>query len=385
MQESARNTGAPAKYCIALVILFGFNAWFQTACAQDESIYDRIWAAPVLYENPDNSTIQSFSLIGRYHGQYWSVRADQGNDADWENRRIIFGFDSELFQNFTLEAQMFVETGGGSIYGGLYVGYLEWASPDSDFSISIGRLDYLFTGYERSESSKRINAIERGLVVNQVMPGEVVGAHLKGKRGRFSYHGGWFSSSTEQEFDDFNSGSAAVIGGAYDTELFYDSGKLHLDYLHYPGDPEGNAFEPYRHIVSLWHRGEKGRLGMAVDLTWADPIESDNNIFGLTLEPTWMLLNKVFADNDPLQLAVRYQYARSDEDNGLSLQRRYEQEVTQGLGDRYQALYMGLNYYLYGHKLKLMAGGEYAKMKDRADDGGEYSGWTWFGAVRLYW
>ncbi len=53
------------------------------------------------------------------------------------------------------------------------------------FSISVGRLDYLFTGYERSESSKKINTIERGLLVNQIMPAEVVGAHLTGTTGPF--------------------------------------------------------------------------------------------------------------------------------------------------------------------------------------------------------
>jgi phosphate-selective porin OprO/OprP len=119
-------------------------------------------------------------------------------------------------------------------------------------------------------------------------------------------------------------------------------------------------------------------------LTMAQPLETDGHVFGLTIEPTWMLLNHVFAKNDPLQIAVRYQYASSSEDNGLTLQRRYEQKVTLGEGDHYQALYAGLNYYLYGQKLKLMMGGEYAQMKDDADDGGEYSGWTWFGAIRLY-
>ncbi len=123
---------------------------------------------------------------------------------------------------------------------------------------------------------------------------------------------------------------------------------------------------------------------MGVDLTLADPLETDGHVFGLTIEPTWMLSNELFGNNDPLQLAVRYQYATSNEDNGLSLQRRYEQKVTAGEGNRYQAFYAGLNYFLYGHKLKLMAGGEYAHMKDKANDGGKYRGWTWFGALRLY-
>jgi len=384
VQSSAHPAIRPLRYLVALIASISLNGWCQQDSGQNTDIYDKVWAVPVLYDNADNPTIQSFSLIGRYHGQYWSVRADEGDNQDWENRRKIVGFSSKWFQHFTLQAQMFLKTDGGSLYGGLYEAFIKWSPADIDFSISAGRLDYLFTGYERSKSSKKISAIERGLLVNQIMPAEVIGAHMRGKKGRFSYHAGLFSRSIEQEFDDFNSGSAAVIGAAYDTPLFYDKGSLHLDYLHNSGNSEGNAFRPYRHVTSLWHRGDSGRLGVGIDLTMALPLETDGHVFGLTIEPTWMLLDSLFGNNDPLQLVMRYQYASSSEDNGLYLQRRYEQKVTDGEGDHYQALYTGLNYFLYGQKLKLMVGGEYAHMKDKANDGGKYTGWTWFGAVRLY-
>ncbi|MFK5923013.1 MAG: hypothetical protein QM496_12610 [Verrucomicrobiota bacterium] len=39
--------------------------------------------------------------------------------------------------------------------------------------------------------------------------------------------------------------------------------------------------------------------------------------------------------------------------------------------------------YLYGNKLKAMTGLEYAHM-DGGSGGGNYSGWTWFNGVRLY-
>jgi len=372
------------RFILALTVGFSLNGWCQQDSGQPVSTYDKIWDALVFYKNPDHNTIQSFSLIGRYHGQYWSVNADQGDAADWENRRKIVGFSSKWFQNFTVQAQMFLQTDGGALYGGLYEAYVKWSSPNTDLSLSVGRLDYLFTGFERSESSKKIKVIERGLLVNQIMPAEVVGAHLKGKKGRFSYHAGLFSGSIEEEFSHFEAGTAAVIGAAYDTTLFYEKGSLHLDYLHTPNEREATAFRPYRHVASLWHRGEKGRLDMGIDLTVAQPLEGGGHVFGLTIEPSWMLVNEVFGNNDPLQLTIRYQYANSSRDNGLFLQRRYEEEVTQGEGDRYQALYTGLSYYLYGQKLKLMAGGEYAHMKDAANDGGTYKGWTWFGAVRLY-
>jgi len=378
------STRLIAKCIVALAASISLNGWAQQDSGQSTSIYDRIWAAPVLYENTDNPTLQSFSLIGRYHGQGWAVNAKQGTAQDWENRRMIFGFSSKWFQHFTLHAQMYLKSGPGSIYNGLYQAYIKWSPADADFSLSVGRLDYLFTGYERSLSSKKINTIERGLLVNQIMPAEVMGAHVQGKRGRFSYQAGLFSRNIEEEFSDFDSGAAAMIGAGYDAPLFLENGTLHLDYLYNSRKSEGNAFRPFRHIASLWHQGQSGRLGMAIDLTAALPLETKGHVWGLTLEPTWILLNELLGNSDPLQVAFRYQYATSSEDNGLHLQRRYEETVTAGEGNKYQAFYAGLNYYLYDHKFKLMLGGEYAHMKDDANDGGAYRGWTWVGAVRLY-
>ena len=373
-----------ARLIAILTLCISLNGWCQQETGQTPGVYDRIWNGATLYQDSENPTIQSFSLIGRYHGQYWSVHADQGSESDWENRRRIAGFSSQWFQSFTLQAQMYLKTSGCSLYDGLYEAYVKWAPTNRDFTLSVGRLDYLFTGYERSKSSKKISTIERGLLVNQLMPAEVIGAHLTGKIDRVSYHAGFFSRSIEDEFDDFDTGAATVIGASIETPLFLDEGSLHLDYLYNSRDTEGNAFRPYRHIVSLWHSGQSGRLGMAIDLTAAKPLETDGHVFGLTVEPTWKLLDELLGNNDPLQLVMRYQYNHSSEKNGLHLQRRYEEKVTMGEGDNYHAIYAGLNYFLYNHNLKLMFGGEYAHMQDAARDGGKYRGWTWFGAVRLY-
>ena len=43
------------------------------------------------------------------------------------------------------------------------------------------------------------------------------------------------------------------------------------------------------------------------------------------------------------------------------------------------------NWLLNGHKFKLQAGVQYAKMDDKANDGGEYDGWGLNVALRAYW
>ena len=56
-----------------------------------------------------------------------------------------------------------------------------------------------------------------------------------------------------------------------------------------------------------------------------------------------------------------------------------------GRGDEYKELYLGANYYFYGHRLKLQTGVQFADMNDRANDGGAYSGVAWTTGLRVGW
>ncbi len=85
-----------------------------------------------------------------------------------------------------------------------------------------------------------------------------------------------------------------------------------------------------------------------------------------------------------LELVGRYTLVDSDEDNGVRFA-RYESTIVDGRSDRYDEIYLGLNYYWYGHKLKLQNGAQDAEMRDSADDGGAYTGWAWTTAFRLSW
>ena len=113
---------------------------------------------------------------------------------------------------------------------------------------------------------------------------------------------------------------------------------------------------------------------------------------GLTVLPTYDLLHSLFIDNDKLQLALRYHYAASEDEHGLEFSRRYEQEVASGGGDTYQAVYLGLNYHIFDHHLKLMAGAQYFHMSG-VNNGHAAShdpvnrhvdGWEMITGVRLY-
>ena len=60
-------------------------------------------------------------------------------------------------------------------------------------------------------------------------------------------------------------------------------------------------------------------------------------------------------------------------------QTRYESEAPyltgSGRGDEYEAVYLGVQYFIHGDKLKLLAGAEYAHL-DGGGNGGDYDGVT---------
>jgi phosphate-selective porin OprO/OprP len=344
-----------------------------------------IWDTSKLYHNPDNPVIQSFSLIGRYQGQYWSVDADQGEADGWENRRTTIGFKLGIYRNFLVQSELKFDGDISNPDAELDTGFVKWTPEETGFSASLGRLSYAFIGMERSTSSRKISTFERGLLVDQLMPSRALGLHLEKMIDNFSIHGGVYSGSIGEGFNHIDAGLAAGLGLVYKFPLFLKKGNLHLDFLYNDGDPGNNAFKPYRQVVSLWYQGYKGALGLGIDMTGGSGgFAGQPNVLGFTLLPTYDISNSLWIGGDTLQLALRYQYANSDGDNGLQLQDRYEQKVTTGEGDRYQAFYTGLNYLIYGDRLKLMAGTEYSNMKDAANDGGEYRGWTYLAGLRLF-
>ena len=247
-------------------------------------------------------------------------------------------------------------------------------------------MDFLFAGLERTISSTKIATFERGLLVNQLLPGEVVGAVAQGQSGDFSYRAGVFSGSIDQEFTTFAGGFGAVAGVGYELPLFYAEGSLHLDYLYNNGNPSNNALEPYDHVVSLWHQGQTGPFGLGVDLTFGHGLDARPAVFGVTVLPTYVFAKECapqgrrFAGG-----ACVISIAVSDGDNGLQLQQRYEQEVVPGgFGNAYHAVYAGINYLIFGDRFKLMNGAEYSVMHDSALGWRSFDGWTFWSGVRVY-
>lgn len=359
---------------------------------KEQSIYDQIWGLAKLYQNKDNPVLQEFALQGRMHLQWATGDSDVGgygsedrpDDVLWgdiEVRRWRLGFKSQWFQQFKLDGQIDVSPNfDPEFYGKIYDLNLTWAPGDA-FNIGIGKYKANFFSLEQATSSNHILTFERSLLSNTLFTGEITGIKVNGKIGNWLYTLGAYAGDDQREFTRFDAGYVYQAGVGYDLSktLGLKKALIKFDYQ-YSDDAEnaggGATFENSFSWNTSW---EQGRLSLYTDVLAGTGRGDQGDVWGFHFIPA------VFLVEDRLQLVMRYQFASADND-GLRLQSRYERLASAltdgGRGDQYQAFYVGLNYYLYGHKLKLMAGTEYHDMSG-GGDGGDFSGWTSLVGLRI--
>lgn len=67
------------------------------------------------------------------------------------------------------------------------------------------------------------------------------------------------------------------------------------------------------------------------------------------------------------------------------LYRNADSRVIQGLGNRFDEIYVGANCFFDEHRLKVQSGLHWGDMDDTAADGGDYSGVSWVSGIRVSW
>jgi len=357
--------------------------------AVEASTMDKIWGLATLYKS-DDGFLNELSLTGRYQGQFWNADAEDGDDNDWENRRFRLGTRAFfLDRSLELKAEMFSDlNSGGDFYEGLTEAYVAWHASDA-FNLTLGKQKPKI-GWEWTLSSRLIPTLERSALTNQFRPDYGAAAVIDGKVDKWSYYTGVFSNDTvgdgddTTEFGDFEGGWSYIASVGYDLSESFGLKKAQwrLDYIHSEHDESDEIFTAFENGVSTSLELKEGSWGMVTEVLLGD---GDATNLGLVLLPSYDITKK-------LQVVGRYQLGVSDEDTGLSAQRRYERAVGGAGGDLYNAIYLGLNYFLFDgkdvekkpdqkHRLKLMGGVEYANM-----DGPQgYDGWTAMAGVRVFW
>jgi phosphate-selective porin OprO/OprP len=390
-----------------------------------ETTMDKMWSAFILYKDDNNPILQEFALQGRFQLQYADGHADTGTGDDqhfdiddvphnnndngiwddhFEARRARLGFKSKWFQNWKLEGQINVDldgddnSGHNAFYRNIYDLYLTYA-PNDALNVSVGRTKIKFSR-EQEISSKEILTFERGLVSNLLFPGELTGiwANGKGIDEHWLYELGVYGNDQVREFSTCSGGAIILgkVGYDYASQAGLDTAVASFHYMHNtePGykpttNPDfSNGTSPaFTDSIALTNDITQGRFGLTTDILYGfgysgtagqagvNKTINQSDVFGISLIPSYFIA-------DGLQLVGRLQYASSADPNGLSLPGRYESRApntTAGkAGNSYASAYLGLNYYIYGHKLKLMNGIEYSHL-----GGGDYDGYTFLSGMRF--
>ena len=395
-----------------------------------ETAYDKIWSAFTLYKDDSNPILQEFSLQGRLQVQYADGDSDGHFDIEdfkngsasnrqtvwgdhFEARRSRVGFKSKWFQNWKFEGQIDANTNQGfdNIYRDIYDLYITYAPSDA-FNLTVGKTKVKF-GREQEISSKDIVTIERSLLSNLMFPGELTGimANGKGIYDYWLYELGVYGADRARAFSELE--GAVVLGKVgydYSAQAGLDTAVVSFQYMHNtePGfrgdssDPEyyASTSPSFTDSIALTNDITMGRFGLTTDIMYgfgfdgtadqagAAKVIKQDDVFGISLIPTYFVA-------DGLQLVGRFQWATGGDvgpgTSNLGVPNRYERWAPNTIqnGDSYTSFYFGVNYYLYGNKLKLMSGIEYSMM-----DGGvaapkkgqtnDYDGYTFYSGLRFY-
>lgn len=350
--------------------------------ANGPTIYDQIWGLPVLYKDKSNPYIQEISLLGRIHGNWADVESNRGDWTDWEARRVRAGLRVKFLQEFEAKAEARFLPFSDPIYAGLTEATLSW-SPSPAFKLSLGKQLPRFT-MEGSISSNDLVTFERSNVANTFWVGEdnvSTGVSISGETGPWRYFAGVFSGEFNKGFGKFNQGYYGVASVGYDFkhQVHMDRALLQFDYVYNNGDPQNNGPKSFENITTLGWDLKQGRFGLTGNVIYGSQLGKQPDAWGFVIIPTYAITKK-------LEAVMRYTIVSSEHNRGVKPERRYENEVT-GIagssGDRYQAVYAGLNYYIYGNKLKLQTGIEYGTMRDRSNKGGAFDSWSFVNGIRL--
>ena len=353
---------------------------------KEQSIYHKIWGAAQLYKNDANPVIEEFNFTGRIQLDYFNVNSSRGDKDFFEIRRFRLGFDSwwadrHVQFKATMDTNLRSYNANEVFYNRLTDIYLNFVINDA-LKIRVGKFEPHF-GYDREFSDNLDKFFERSFFDDHVIGGNdyIPGVDISGKIGNWGYLVGAYSANVNKEFGNFDGGAAylAEINYDFSKALGADKALWALDFMHADGKSKNTNFmTAYRNAAATYFDYQKGKTGLVAQLGYAEGVTGKGDIFQAMLMPTYLITDK-------LELVVRYQLGLSNNDNGLATKNRQEKTVGAFTGDTYNAGYVGLNYYLYGQKLKLMAGMQYSDLKGGTSPNAGYSGWTSLVGLRMYW
>jgi phosphate-selective porin OprO/OprP len=346
------------------------------------STYDKIWRGfTQWYSDDSNPVVQRVLLSGRLHYEFANLDADQGDHAEWNVRRLRIGPRITLFRTVTVHGEVELDP---QRHDPFYVRftdlYVQWTKSPR-LALTVGKQGVPFT-LDGTTSSRELLTIDRSNLANNIwFPQEYLpGISVSGRRSAWVYRGAVYSAgASNRELGEFSGGAVGlgVLGYDFATALGAKEALLTGNYVYQQPDQDNTFTRQLEHIGSINFRFETTKYGFRSDLSTAAGYLGQTDLWAVQLMPFYNVTDK-------LQIVTRYTHVGSDGPDGIRLA-TYESRVVSGKGDEFNELYLGANYYFYGHRLKLQTGLQFADMNDSADNGGAYSGASWTTGLRVGW
>lgn len=344
----------------------------------------------VLYRNEEDPVIERFSLTGELALQWAAGTSDRGSYGSWDLpedglwgavdvRRWRLGFESKWFNVIKLWGTIDINPRWDPFYADIYDLAASYVAREA-LNVSVGKIKAHYFSQEYNTRNRDAIVFENSLLVGALVPKQLTAAWINGKAAKWVYALAAYAGDYEREFSRFDAGAVVQASVGYDfaSALNMEKALVVLDYQGSTSSKNSDGPGRFSNAFSLNTTFQSGCFYGYSDILGGIGRDNQGNVWGVTLTPTYFLiLNR-------LQVVLRYQYAHGGDD-GLNLQKRYEGlapeiQSTKGAGSDYNAVYLGLIYYIYRHNFKLMTGVEYNDMTGGKQS---FSGWTYLAGVRL--
>ncbi len=352
------------------------------------SRYDRLWDYAVLYKHDDGEVMQRLSLAGRLQADaaYFEAESDDSGSEEFEDalwRRFRIGAKAAFAHDIVAHAEVDIDLnkmGTDGAYKGLTDAYLGWRPADA-YLLKLGKQSAPFT-LDGATSSTKLMTLERSIVAENLWftTEYFTGASVVGAHAQWTTRLSLYSASGDEEFGSFDSGyfALASLGREFAGNTGWEALSLRGDYVYNNPDYSGEVgTRNLEQVLSLVAKLERGRSGLWADLSFGDGIQSQSDLWGLQLMPFYDFSAR-------WQGVFRYAVVSSLDGAGVRMG-RYARKIEPSLAEEAHDFFLGLNCYLYGHKLKWQSGLEYNVATDLATTGDNHYGWGLTTGLRISW
>lgn len=359
----------------------------QSTAPAAPSTFDKIWAVPTVYKGEAGDVLNEVRIVGRQHIDWYQFRNGPKQDSDFVSRRTRLGTKVQFLKDFTLHVEGDFNL---EVPHPLFVkytdAYVKWA-PSKAFGLTVGKQSVRFT-LDGASSSNSLLTIDRSpLAYNLGFSEEYLpGVQVEGDAGLWTWKLAAFSSgAADRDFGAFNAGTIgfASLGRDVSALTGLQKSSLRFDYFTQSNDAQNATGTPkafsrnHAQGLSLVTQNTQGAWSFDAEIAMTEGQGSQSDYKGIQLMP-------IYSFDKDWQAVLRYTRVTSALNNGVGFA-RYESMLTSGKGDRLEEVYLGLNRYFYGHKLKFQLGVQHSKMIDSANDGGAYAGWGVTTGLRVSW